>query len=278
MMIKRLAISNAVVKFISLRTCPHVSRCLGTGDQTPAQILGSGDSIKIGESIQPVKLAYSSYESTKPTSNPIEWPVIIMHGLLGSKANWNAMSKMLHSKTKRKPELVEKLIVVDISPVNVSPSLNTMPKYFDAMKSVKLEGNIPLSKARKIADEQLAKHIPDVGTRQFLLTNLVEAEGGQYKWRINLESIARNFPNIASFPSVGTSCPVPTLFIAGEESDYIRPDDEDKVMRTFPAAEFEYVPGSGRIVHIKRPVEFCDVVSKFINKTSSRSRREQQKL
>ena len=31
-----------------------------------------------------------------------DWPVIIMHGLLGSKANWNAMSKMLHNKTNRK--------------------------------------------------------------------------------------------------------------------------------------------------------------------------------
>ena len=50
--------------------------------------------------------------------------------------------------------------MVDISPVNVSPSLTTMPKYFEAMKSVKLDPNIPLSKARKIADEQLAKNVP----------------------------------------------------------------------------------------------------------------------
>lgn len=179
---------------------------------------------------------------------------------------------------------MEKLVIVDISPVTVSPSLSTMPKYFDAMMSVKLDGNIPLSKARRMADEQLTKyvsvgcsgscyatvilyhicissagesimliesnnstiftvlrtvlkcsyqeksHINDVfflfnkdsGTRQFFLTNLVEAEGGHYKWRINLDSITRNFNNIATFPSVSTSCPVPTLFIAGANSDYVR--------------------------------------------------------
>jgi hypothetical protein len=62
----------------------------------------------------------------------------------------------------------------------------------------------------------------DSGTRQFFLTNLVEAEGGHYKWRVNLDSITRNFNNIATFPTVGTSCLVPTLFIVGENSDYVR--------------------------------------------------------
>lgn len=57
------------------------------------------------------------------------------------------------------PELVEKLVVVDISPVAVSPGLLTMPKYFEAMMSVKLFKNIPLSKARRMADEQLAKSV-----------------------------------------------------------------------------------------------------------------------
>jgi hypothetical protein len=47
-------------------------------------------------------MAYTSYESTKPSFVSTDWPVIIMHGLLGSKANWNAMSKMLHNKTNRK--------------------------------------------------------------------------------------------------------------------------------------------------------------------------------
>lgn len=54
---------------------------------------------------------------------------------------------------------MEKLVVVDISPVAVSPGLSTMPKYFEAMMSVKLVKNIPLSKARRMADEQLAKYV-----------------------------------------------------------------------------------------------------------------------
>jgi hypothetical protein len=54
---------------------------------------------------------------------------------------------------------VEKLIIVDISPITVSSTLFTMPKYFEGMRSVKLDRNIPMSKARRMADEQLAKYV-----------------------------------------------------------------------------------------------------------------------
>jgi abhydrolase domain-containing protein 11 len=57
------------------------------------------------------------------------------------------------------PELVENLVIVDISPVAVSSSLSTMPRYFEAMMSVQIDGNIPLSKARRMADEQLSKYV-----------------------------------------------------------------------------------------------------------------------
>lgn len=57
----------------------------------------------------------------------------------------------------------------------------------------------------------------------------MEAEGGHYKWRVNLDSITRNFNNIATFPTVGTSCSVPTLFIVGENSDYVRSVYQSKV-------------------------------------------------
>jgi abhydrolase domain-containing protein 11 len=57
------------------------------------------------------------------------------------------------------PELVEKLVIVDISPVTVGSTHFTMPKYFEGMMSVNLDRNIPLSKARRMADEQLSKYV-----------------------------------------------------------------------------------------------------------------------
>lgn len=58
--------------------------------------------------VTPVKLAYSSYESTDvdSTNNNQKCPVVIMHGLLGSKNNWNSLSKSIHSRTKKKVNAV----------------------------------------------------------------------------------------------------------------------------------------------------------------------------
>jgi hypothetical protein len=66
------------------------------------------------------------------------------------------------------PELVEKLIIVDISPVTVSQNLSMMPRYFEAMMSVQVDDNVPLSKARRMADEQLAKYVL-VGVQKIII-------------------------------------------------------------------------------------------------------------
>lgn len=52
------------------------------------------------ENYEAVDLAYATYESTRsydPKDAPS--PLIIMHGLFGSKANWNSHCKAFHQKT-----------------------------------------------------------------------------------------------------------------------------------------------------------------------------------
>lgn len=50
-------------------------------------------------------MAYTSYEATDENSKS-GYPVIIMHGLLGSKTNWSSLSKAIHHKTKRKVSFI----------------------------------------------------------------------------------------------------------------------------------------------------------------------------
>lgn len=64
------------------------------------------------------------------------------------------------------PELVEKLVVVDMSPVRTSPQLKEMQKIFHAMSIVKLSESTTLTKARRMAEEQLADTIKSVSLRQ----------------------------------------------------------------------------------------------------------------
>lgn len=54
----------------------------------------------------PVKLAYVSYESMGGNKSiASEQPIIIMHGLFGSKTNWNLLSKTIHRDTNRKVDI-----------------------------------------------------------------------------------------------------------------------------------------------------------------------------
>lgn len=57
-------------------------------------------------------MAYISFESTVPDAEEIARPpVIVMHGLLGSKNNWKSLSKRLHNNLKRK---VSNIFVVNV--------------------------------------------------------------------------------------------------------------------------------------------------------------------
>lgn len=46
-------------------------------------------------------MAYSSFQSTKPEHISNQLPIIIMHGLMGSKTNWKSMGKAINAKTGR---------------------------------------------------------------------------------------------------------------------------------------------------------------------------------
>ncbi|KAK6642162.1 hypothetical protein RUM44_013885 [Polyplax serrata] len=60
----------------------------------------------VESTVRPIKMSYTSYEQTKGVGDSDE-PIIIMHGLLGSKTNWNSLSKAIHNKTKKKVVAVD---------------------------------------------------------------------------------------------------------------------------------------------------------------------------
>lgn len=52
-------------------------------------------------SFRTVDLAYVSYETAMSGDDHLP-PLVIFHGLLGSKSNWTSLSKVIHKKTGRK--------------------------------------------------------------------------------------------------------------------------------------------------------------------------------
>ncbi len=180
---------------------------------------------------------------------------IVLGHSLGGKS---AMHFALHH-----PARVEKLIVVDIAPKDYPAGQD---KVIEALQAVDLSK----ISSRKEAEEQLSRGISDAPTKQFLLKNLYRPEGGGgYAWRFNLEAIAANSETIGkTFAVEGKRSDVPTLFLAGENANYILPEDRSTIEKYFPNARTEIVAGAGHWIHADKPKEFAEAVIRFLNRSS----------
>lgn len=283
-----------------------------------------------------VPLAHSVYgQSLSVSDQPT--PLIILHGLFGSKQNWTSVAKGLNKRLGRtvitldsrnhgesahasemsytdmaedvvafmediglekgiflghsmggktvmclslsRPELVESLIVEDISP-RISSSIGLIPNFIEAMKRATLSAeDLPLSQARKEIDQQLNWTAKEAGTRAFLLTNLslkndnpgweIKTSTGspsQFCWRVNLSAISAHFMEIMLFPEelphqkyIGE-----TLFLGGSNSAYISEDDLPSIQKFFPNSVVTHINGAGHWVHAEKPKEFMDEVVSFL--------------
>ncbi|XP_074701435.1 sn-1-specific diacylglycerol lipase ABHD11 isoform X2 [Strix aluco] len=189
-------------------------------------------------------------------------PLVLLHGLFGSHGNFQTVAKALVRRGSGKPDLVERLISVDISPVSTAP-ISEFSAYISAMKSVKIPDGLSRSAARQLADDQLRPVVQLPQLRQFLLTNLVEVEG-HYLWRVNLEAISHHLADIMDFPVFHKPYPGPALFLGGSKSPYISSKDYPEIQRLFPKADVQYIEGAGHIVHQDKFEEFITAVLNFL--------------
>jgi esterase len=177
----------------------------------------------------------------------LDAPALIGHSMGGKVA---MLAALLH------PELIARLVVVDVAPVTYRATLRA---YAEAMAAVKLEGRA----RRAEVDGQLAAAIPEPGIRAFLLQNLVSEPGG-FRWRLNLDAIIRAMDEISSFPELDGVYTGPTLFIRGERSNYVTAAHTGRIRALFPRAKIVTVAGAGHWVHAEQPGPFLAAIEAFL--------------
>lgn len=156
-----------------------------------------------------------------------------------------------------RPELVERLLVVDIAPVAYR---HTFAPYIRAMRAAALDQ----ATRRADVDSMLERQIPEPAVRAFLLQNL-EGVAGSFRWRANLAALNAGMDEILGFPDFdGRRFDGPALFLAGADSDYVRPKHEPAIHRLFPAADIEMVSGAGHWVHADQPQAFLAAARRFL--------------
>lgn len=293
-------------------------------DGTAASIGKSELSDKLlSRDIPSVKLAYDLISEKTNTSNPLA-PILILHGVFGSKSNNRSIAKQLNERLERdvycldmrnhgdsphnkrhdypalaadvekfiednqlgkailvghsmgakaamavalrRGDLVDILVSVDNSPVNLQPS-SLFPKYVSILERIVTNKDIKTSKA---ADEYFAKFEQDKVVRQFLLQNIRKnRDTGRLESRIPLDimkdALVKGDIAAWEYDSNFTRWMGPSLFIRGTISKYVPDDYIPEIGKFFPNFEVRDIE-AGHWVMAEKPKETLDVLVDYIER------------
>ncbi len=156
------------------------------------------------------------------------------------------------------PEMVEHLIVVDISPAYY-------PIHHRTILDSLLHLDLTLVKSRKEAESELSKSIKNIAELQFLLKNLYwkDLENQLLAWRFNLKVINENIEEVGKAQE-GIAYTKPTLFIKGEQSNYILDSHLNQMKSLFPKSDIVTIPSAGHWVQAEQPDAFFKACADFL--------------
>jgi pimeloyl-ACP methyl ester carboxylesterase len=163
----------------------------------------------------------------------------------------------------RHPERVARLAVVDVAPTAYEHT-GGFATYIEAMRTLDLDR----LQRRGDAEAHLADAVPDPAIRSFLLQNLRHHDD-TWSWQLNLDVLGRDLLDIGGWPeerlAQESPYPGPVVWIAGQESGYVRDEHNEAMDRWFPHTRRVTIKGAGHWVHSEQPEVFLEVLRRFLD-------------
>jgi len=184
--------------------------------------------------------------------NKIEKAIVIGHSMGGKTAMFFA---------EKFPEMVKKLIVVDIAPFTYSAKFATSHEHIlNSLSKLNLE----ICETRIEIENQLSEYIEEESLRKFLLKNIGRNADNSFYWIMNLSVLKNSLPDILQGLETQNKINVPTLFIKGEKSHHIEMSDFEKIKSIFTNAKFEIIKNAGHWLHAEQPEAFLNRLNTYI--------------
>jgi len=175
---------------------------------------------------------------------------LIGHSLGGKTAMFFAL---------KYPDLLDKLVVVDIALRKYSPNLEHQ-MLIDAM----MEVDFSSARSRSDVDRQLEHNVHSLKLRQFLLKNIYWKDKETLGWRVNLPVLKESLPRMLEGIGQDKKFLNPVLLVRGGLSDYITDDDLPAMVKQFPRTSVQTLANASHWVHADIPGEFYNLVHEFL--------------
>jgi len=189
--------------------------------------------------------------------NNIQTPHFIGHSM-GGKAVIQFASQF--------PEKINKLVVVDISPLKIKTSNISGDLNHRTILKKMCEINFSNILTRNDFDEYFKNDFNDLRTIGFMMKNLKKSDINPFTWKLNVDALYENIDNIsAGVPlSFNNKIETNTLFLKAENSNYIGIDEMKEIDRIFVNYQIKTINGAGHWIHVDKPEECAKLIQNFL--------------
>lgn len=156
------------------------------------------------------------------------------------------------------PERVTKLIIADIAPRAYLPHHGHI---FDALQKTSPEKATSREQVLELLKSSLGNENVLI---QFLMKSLRREKSGGFSWRFNVEVLSNTINSITEKIHL-TINTLPTLFIYGRKSEYVKEDDISGIEELYLQLETACLDNSGHWLHAEEPEEFYTITTEFLS-------------
>ena len=174
--------------------------------------------------------------------------------LLGHSMGGN-LAMLISQKSQN---LIDKMIIVDIVPKYYKPHHNSI---LESLKTL----DFNTIRSRKEAEAHVMGYINDHRVIQFLLKNLTWVDSSTLGLKLNIDVLCEFQDKLSLILDENKVFDNPTLFLYGEDSDYVNSSDITLMKTFFKNIEIHEVPNSGHWLHVDNPTYFLNKTINFLN-------------
>lgn len=171
--------------------------------------------------------------------------------------------------TAKYPELINKIVVADISPRNYSALMDHVESIKFHLNLISMMKNMPIESLS--SRSQVSQFLKDssIEVKSIVLKNLTK-ENNKLVWKINLNAIMNNMPEIMSGMNpddyIDNKIESPVLFLKSSNSNYINKSDIKLINFIFSNAEIQTIQNTSHWLHHEKPKEIASHILNFLTK------------